>query len=273
MVRKRISSAENQFVKQAVEAKARKRGTKDFFIAEGPHLVDMAIESSAQIEEIFFTEDYIRTTEGKKIFDRLSDMETMPRFLIEVPSNIFAKISDTETPQGIVAVVVQPLTALFGLTVSSNPLIVVCDGVGDPGNLGTIIRVADAVAADAVVVLPGTCDPFSPKTVRATAGSIFNIPVISSDRSGLIEYMAYGKIDLIATDINGKHSLFACDFRRSIAFAFGNEAKGISRELSDRASDSVRIPLPGKAESLNVAVSAAVCLYEVVRQRTLQINS
>jgi len=267
VVRKKISSAENQFVRQAVEAKSRKRGSKNFFIAEGPHLVEIAAGSSAQIEEIFFTEDFVRTTEGRKILYKLSQMESVPRFSIEVPSNIFARISDTETPQGIIAVVEQPQTSLFGLAASNEPLMAVCDGVRDPGNLGTIIRVADAVAADAVIVLPGTCDPFSPKTVRATAGSIFNIPVISSDQNGLIDFMSYGKIGLITTDVDAEHSLFACDFRRPVALAFGNEAKGVSAELAAEAADSIKIPIPGKAESLNVAVAAAVCLYEAVRQR------
>ena len=268
MVHKKISSAENQYVKKAVEAKTRKRGGKAYFLAEGPHLVEVAAASSAPIEEVFFTMDFIRTAEGKKVLNLLSQMQSPPGLLVELPANILAKISDTEAPQGIIAVVAQLPVSLFGLKVRKEPLIAVCDGIGDPGNLGTIIRVSDAAGADAVVVLPGSCDPFSPKAVRATAGSIFNVPVIDMGYSGLFDYLADMNIDLIVADVNASASLYRCDLQRPAALAFGNEARGVSEELASRAADSVKIPIPGKAESLNVAVAAAVCLYEAVRQRT-----
>jgi TrmH family RNA methyltransferase len=268
MVRKKISSAENQFVKKAVEAKTRKRGGKDYFLAEGPHLVEVAAASSAPVEEVFFTMDFIRTAEGKKVLDRLSQMKSPPRLLVELPANILAKISDTEAPQGIIAVVYQLPASLFGLEARKEALIAVCDGIGDPGNLGNIIRVSDAAGADAVVVLPGTCDPFLPKVVRATAGSIFNVPVISVDHQDLLDYISAMDIDLIVTDVRAQRSLYDCDLRNGAALAFGNEARGVSEFLGTKTPWAVRIPIPGKAESLNVAVAAAVSLYEAVRQRT-----
>jgi len=269
MVRKKISSADNQFVRKAVAAKTRRRGRKDYFLAEGPHLVEMAAASSAPIEEVFFTLDFIRTAEGKKVLDRLSQMKSSPGLLVELPANILAKISDTEAPQGIIAVVSQLPVSLFGLKARKEPLIAVCDGVGDPGNLGTIIRVSDAAGADAVIVLPGSCDPFSPKAIRATAGSIFNVSVIDMGYSGLFDYLADMNIDLIVTDVNASISLYSSDLKKPVAFALGNEARGVTEILASRAAGAVRIPILGKAESLNVAVASAICLYEAVRQRTV----
>jgi TrmH family RNA methyltransferase len=116
-------------------------------------------------------------------------------------------------------------------------------------------------------MLPGTCDPLSPKTVRATAGSIFNIPVIICGYSEFLDYVALKMLDLIVTDIRARRSLYESDFKRPVAFVFGNEARGVSEVLRSKAIESVKIPIPGKAESLNVAIAAAVCLFEAVRQR------
>jgi TrmH family RNA methyltransferase len=104
--------------------------------------------------------------------------------------------------------------------------------------------------------------------VRATAGSIFNIPVIMCGHAEFLDYVALNMLDLIVTDVRACRSLYESDLRRSVAFSFGNEARGVSEALGLKATESVRIPIPGKAESLNVAIAAAVCLYEAVRQRT-----
>ena len=272
MSRKQVSSLDNQFVRKAVEAKTRKRGRKDYFLAEGPHLVEMAATASAPIEEVFITVDFMRTAQGKKVLGRLSQMQSPPNFLVEIPANILAKISDTETPQGVVAVIARLEFSLFGVTDRKEPLLLVCDGIQDPGNLGTIIRVADAAGADAVVVMPGSCDPLSPKVVRATAGSIFNVPVIGMDHSELFNYLSNMDIDLIVTDVKAGHSLYDCDLKKPVALALGNESRGVSQAMTVKADHVVRIPIQGKAESLNVAVAAAVCLYEAVRQRTVRIS-
>lgn len=269
IIPKKVSSVENQSVRKAMEAKTRKRGGKDYFLAEGTHLIEMAVASSAKIEEVFFTSEFIKTLQGRRVLKRLSQTESPPGSLLEVPVNILAKISDTETPQGIIAVIAQPSISLGFLEVIREPLFVLCDGIGDPGNLGTIIRVADAVAANAVVVLPGSCDPYSPKAVRATAGSIFNVPVIGTVYSGLFAYLDDMGIDLIVTDVKAGKSLYSCDLKGPVAVALGNEARGVSDALTSRAVGAIRIPIPGRAESLNVAVAAAICLYEALRQRAV----
>jgi TrmH family RNA methyltransferase len=264
---KKISSMENHFVRRAVEVRNRRRGGQDYFLAEGPHLVEMAAASSAQIEEVFFTADFARTAHGEHILTQLSRMQSPPRTFLEVTANVLSKISDTETPQGMIAIIARRRTSIIEIKSKRNPLITICDGVADPGNLGTIIRVSDAAGADAVVVMQGSCDPFSPKAVRATAGSIFNLPVISTDYPELIGYLADEKIDLIVTNAKSENSLYGSNLKRPVALAFGNEARGVSEAISSGATAAVGIPILGKAESLNVAVAASICLYEAVRQR------
>ena len=141
------------------------------------------------------------------------------------------------------------------------------DGVQEPGNLGTIIRTSDAVGADAVIMLKGTCDAFMQKTIRATAGSIFNIPIIYSGTDKFLEWLKLNGIMLVATALDSGKSAFDAGLENPIAFVFGNEAHGVSSEIKKKADLILKIPIYGKAESLNVSASAAVCLYEAVRQR------
>ncbi|MEJ2695301.1 MAG: RNA methyltransferase [Candidatus Sulfobium sp.] len=150
---------------------------------------------------------------------------------------------------------------------SGPPMVVVLDGIKDPGNLGTIIRTSDAAGAHAVVLLPGTCDPFMPKPLRASAGSVFNIPVVETEIAPLMKWMKERSIKMTVTSPDATDILYDADLTYPGAFAFGNEAHGVSRELKEEADLTVKIPIYGGAESLNVASSAAICLYEAVRQR------
>ena len=268
MIHKKITSLSNPLVGKAVEVRlGRSSSGQHVFLAEGPHLVGMAIASGASISEIFFTGDFMQTEEGAGLLDKISRTQAHARATIEVTDRILAKISDTESPQGVVAIVSYKPVSLSDLQLKGAPMIAACDGIQDPGNLGAIIRASDAAGADAVVVLPGTCDPYSPKTVRATAGSIFNIPVIMAEHSELIDFVTSKDIKLVVTDIRANRSLYQIDLTRPSAFAFGNEARGVSAILAAKAAASISIPIRGKAESLNVAAAAAVCLYEAVRQR------
>lgn len=246
------------------------------FLVEGPHLLDTAISSPhAVIKRVFFTGDFGGRGEGQQLLRRIvqkGDAGDPGRgereaVLLEVPEALLSLLADTETPQGIVALVSYPVAALGDIAFRDAPFLVVCDGIRDPGNLGTIIRAADAAGADGVVVLPGSCDAFMPKTVRATAGSLFSLPVVHSAPGALADYCESAGIALVVADVRAAMPVYAFDFVRPVAVAFGNEAHGPGKELIARATERVKIPIIGKAESLNVAMSATVCLYEAVRQR------
>jgi TrmH family RNA methyltransferase len=187
--------------------------------------------------------------------------------IFEVTEHIINKLTDTDTPQGIIAIVSYKSQNLEEIIFKSIPLIVVINGVQEPGNLGTIIRTSDAAGADAVIILPGTCDVFMQKTLRATAGSIFNIPIVYAETDELLRWLRANSIQLIATALDLDKSIFDSDLKKPLALVFGNEAHGVSNVIKKNADLVLKIPIFGKAESLNVAISAAVCLFEAVRQR------
>jgi TrmH family RNA methyltransferase len=265
MHRPKITSPSNTQIKEAVTIResGRKKGRSTFLI-EGLHLIESAIRAGAEIDRVFFTDSFNARREGREMLKTLAKTN---RNVFEVAPRLLDKIADTETPQGVVAVVTYFSPALDTLRLNDPPLLAVADGIQDPGNLGTIIRTSDAAGADGVLLLPGTCDPFMSKTVRATAGSIFNIPVVHTDRTELLEWIRDKGIHLTVTAAGAPKSLFGADLDVPVAFVFGNESRGVSGPLRKAADLVVKIPIHGRAESLNVATSAAICLYEAVRQR------
>jgi len=173
-------------------------------------------------------------------------------------------MADTVTPQGIVAVARQSPTSLRDVFAASPTLVAICEEVRDPGNLGTIIRAADAAGADAVVLTGRTVDLYNPKVVRATTGSLFHVPVaVGADLAATVERAHDAGLRIIAADVGGEDFLA----RRAVlaeptAWLFGNEARGLEESAAALADLSLRLPIYGKAESLNLATAASVCLYE-----------
>lgn len=268
---KTIKSQANPHIREALEIKnKRSKYSQDAFIVEGSHLIEMAAGSGSFIKKVFFTHAFSAKADNQ-VFLRLLQKKTTEVF--EVSEHILNKLADTETPQGLAAIVSRSLNSLEGIEFKGRPFIVVADGIQEPGNLGAIIRTADAAGADAMIILPGTCDAFMPKTLRATAGSIFNMPVVYSGYKAFIEWAEENSIALFTTAVNAKKNLFEADLSTPLAFVFGNEAHGVNIKLRDRADMLIKIPIYGKAESLNVAAAAAVCLYEAVRQRTVRTTA
>jgi TrmH family RNA methyltransferase len=251
-----IESLQNPLVKEIVSIRDRKRRGGGFMV-EGPHLVESALGAGAEIVQAFFL-----GTQHKALIKRTAHSGAR---VFEVSEKVLKKLSGTETPQGILAVVSLKGSTLPDIDMGRGP-VVVLDGVQDPGNVGTIIRTADAAGASGVVVLQGTADAFSQKALRASSGSIFNIAIINAQRKTVGHELKGLGLRMVATTLEAETSIFEADLTGPLALAFGNETKGVSPELR-RASDlAVKIPVRGGAESLNVASSAAVALYEVMRR-------
>jgi len=262
----KITSSSNPKIKAAVDIRRRKSRTENApFIIEGPHLIEMALNADTPVSEVFFSEAFGKKKEGQKLLKQLSKHATR---IFEVTEPVFHKLAETETPQGIIAVATCSPLSLNQLRVKSNAVLVVSDGIQDPGNLGTIIRTADASGADAVIILPGTCDVFMQKTIRTTAGSLFNVPIAYASVDELVDWLRAHKINLAVTSADAEQSLFEVRLDRPVALVFGNEAHGVQEDLRKAADIMLRIPIYGKAESLNVASAAAACLYEAARQRS-----
>lgn len=257
---KKITSLTNPLIREILRQKKEKTGHS--LVVEGRRLIEMALSSNTPVERVFFTDTFKAKHD---LF--LTQLSRKASALIETSDHVLSKIADTETPQGIVALITYRVRNLSEVSLGTNPLIVVCDGVRDPGNLGTIIRAADSAGADAVILLPGTCDPFLPKGIRATAGSIFNLSVLFSRPEAIVEWLRKRSVSLIAADVHALSTIYEADMKKPMALAFGNEAAGVSAYLKRSSNMMVSIPMPGKTESLNVATSAAICLYEAVRQR------
>ena len=187
-----------------------------------------------------------------------------------VSDRVAAALSDTVTPQGVVAVV-RPDASDIDTVLAANPrLLAVLVGVADPGNAGTVIRTADAVGADAVILAGGSVDPHNPKCVRASAGSLFNLPVVRADSvATVIDRMHSRSIQVLAATLTDALDLESPQVQSTlgdaVAWLFGNEAHGVPDDVSAAADLQVRIPIHGRAESLNLAAAAAICLYATAR--------
>jgi TrmH family RNA methyltransferase len=230
------------------------------FLAEGVRVVEDLLSSPLRISWVASSssvEDGSRTARLIKEIDRRG----IPHRKLD-PSE-FGGYTATETPQGVIAVVETPRTRLQDLNFgATRSLVLLVDAIQDPGNLGTIIRSAEAFAAEAIVLLPGTVDPWNPKVVRAAAGSAFRVPIAESPWDEAAEYLRRRGFRLLGASKEGPPIAEKGD---RIALVLGNEGAGISDEVRAGLDVIISIPLPGRAESLNVAAAAAILLYELTR--------
>ena len=235
-----ITSSSNPRVRQVAQwqAKAKERRQAGIFLVEGFKMFGEAPEEA--VTEIYISEEALekarRQPELMGKLDR-TGYET-------VTEEVFAKMSDTQTPQGILCVIKRPGHGLEQLLEAPRPLLMVLENLQDPGNLGTIVRTGEGAGVTGVIIGSGTADIYAPKTVRATMGSIYRVPVVCAE-----DYYD------------------GFSFREATAFLIGNEGAGLSPELAEAAEGRVRIPMEGQLESLNAAVAASLLMYEAHRQR------
>jgi TrmH family RNA methyltransferase len=225
------------------------------FLAEGPNLVEAALRRGL-VSEVFVTE---------------AAMARFGSLLAEVPVHEVTEraakaLSDTVTPVGLVAVCATPDVALADVVADGPRLVAVAVEISEPGNAGTLIRIADAMGAGAVVLAGSSVDPYNGKCLRASAGSIFSIPVVTEpDAARAVTALADAGLQVLATTVDGEVSLDDAALDAPTAWLFGPESHGLPSELAKMATLRVRIPIPGNAESLNVASAASICLYQSAR--------
>jgi TrmH family RNA methyltransferase len=225
------------------------------FLAEGPNLVEAALRRGL-VDEVFATEDALH---------RYGAM--LDGAQVHVVTEKAAKaLSDTVTPVGLVAVCSMPEGAMADVLASEPRLVLVAVGISEPGNAGTLIRLADAMGADAVVLAGHAVDPYNGKCLRASAGSIFSLPVLEvTDTAEVIAALQGIGVRVLATTLDGEVSLDDAELSTPTAWLFGPEAHGLSTDVAGSADARVSIPMHGSAESLNVAAAAAICLYQSAR--------
>ncbi len=262
-----ITSRQNEvykFLKALAEPHTRRK--HGAFLLEGATFVAEVLEQAAEsVLLVALTPELAETERGKQILE--SAQRARVSVVLMAPA-LMDELAPSETPQGVLAAIRQPSRERLGqMKVPPTATVVVLEGVQDPSNVGAIIRVADAVGAVAVLYTKGTADPYSPKAVRASAGSILHLPVLpTASVTEAAEWLRENKFQLVATVPEGGINVFTADFSQRVAIIVGNEARGISLEARQRADLLVTIPMAGKAPSLNVAVATAVVLYELFRR-------
>lgn len=263
-----ITSLRNPKIK-AVKAlrQAKYRERRDEFLVEGIRLVKEAIDCDAPVKMLLFCPNKLRSQIGLGLVDTALEKGIE---CVSVSSRVFDSISEKDNPQGIIAVA-ERLNLTFNHLESNNPtLLVVAYELRDPGNLGAIIRTADSAGASGVMVTGVSVDIFDPQCVRATMGSIFSLPVIRVREIGeLKDWLSQNSIKMIATSPSAKRYYFDLEYDEPVAIVLGNEAEGLDAEILEDADEVVKIPMLGRADSLNVASAAAIIIYEVVRQRMI----
>lgn len=246
-------------VKSLVSLKNYRR-REGLFVVEGLRAVEEAVNSDYEVEFVLISDDFLKRYGGK--LHGFGDVN-----IFQVPKKVYKTLSDTQTPQGVMAVVRMRNYELADLC-RGNFLIVALDGIKDPGNMGTIIRTADAVGASGVLAGKGCVDVYNPKVIRATMGSIFHLPVIEEiDLQQALKELYKKGAKIIVTSLGANKSYLDVDYKSPAVVVFGSEAEGVSKDILAMPAEQVKIPIPGKAESLNVAVSSGILLYEAVRQR------
>lgn len=258
-----ITSPTNNLVKLVTSLHYKKgRNEQNLYLAEGIHLVTEALKAGVKIQRFLWTDKLLSSPEGKKLLQCLEEQSTGT----EVTEGIFCKIAETENPQGVLALIEIPPPQ--SLDFSQISLGVIIDGVQDPGNVGTIIRTAWAVGADCLFFTSGTADPYQGKVVRSTMGGIFYQRIVNHLTPQAIYTQARENgVAIVGGYPGADQSYYDINFLKPTLFLVGSEGKGISQEWAEYDIQKVHIPQPGHAESLNVAVSCGILLYEAVRQR------
>lgn len=253
------SNARVKLARQLHQRKGRQRSGR--WLVEGVRPLEEAVRHGAIPETVFVTSD---SEQDPRVVTLLEVIQQRGGHVLHVAASLLPYICEAQTPQGIAAIVQAPKMAadVFG---ADERLLLIIDGVQDPGNMGTMCRTALAVNADGVIIVPGSVDPGNPKVVRASAGALFGLKLAVMQPQELLIALSQHRTRLVAAHVNAEASLFEIDWAGSIALLVGNEATGPSAALLAGADTRVRIPMPGPVESLNVSVAAALCLYEAMR--------
>lgn len=256
-----IESAENNLVKNIVKLKEKKhRDEQGLFVIEGEKFVDEII--NYKVVQYIVSEDY----QNKWKYEQKAKT-------VVVKNHLFKKMCDTVNPQGILAVCRQKQYDIKDMMRMNNPFIVIGEKISDPGNLGTIIRTADAAGASGLILSKNSTDIYNPKVLRSTAGSIFHLPIITDmDLDRCIPKLKEQGFTLFGAHLSGHTLPYSLDLKNSTALVIGNEANGLTQSTSDLLDDLVKIPMLGSAESLNASVACGILIYEIVRQRIVNYS-
>ena len=261
-----ITSLQNPRVKQLVKLRERRdRDEAGLFLVEGYREIRRALEKGVRPKELYFSPEWFLGENEPALIEQAQQAGAQ---LFELSKDAFAKVAYRERPDGLLAVAPQWKHGLTDLTLSPRPFLLVVESIEKPGNLGTILRSADAAGCDAVIVCDAVTDIFNPNVVRASTGVLFSVPIVVADSASVHSFLVEKGIRVVATTPDTPNLYSHADLRGPLAIVMGSEQYGLSQFWLKESNLLVRIPMAGQADSLNVAMATIITLFEAVRQRT-----
>lgn len=261
-----ITSPTNNNIKHVKSLHKKKyREAYDEFLIDGLRIIEHALDNNAEFKAIYYHEEIVNYERNYKLFKKIHDKNIN---LYKINNKILRDIATTDNPQGILGVIKRKYYSLKDIINNEKFFLIILDRLQDPGNVGTIIRTADAAGADGLIALKGTVDIYNSKTIRSTMGSIFTMPIVHVDDLGeLVNTLEIHNSDIISTSLEAEKYHFEVEYGNKNAIIIGNEGNGICDELIGSSNVKVKIPMFGNAESLNASVASGIIIYELVRQK------
>jgi TrmH family RNA methyltransferase len=260
-----LASPSNPRIKAAVRLRDRReRDATGLTLVDGARELRRALDARVDVVEAFMCEPLLAGEDARAVLDALRRRDVTVTTTTE---RAFAKLAFGDRSEGFVAVVRAPSLALDDLVVPAEPLIVVIEAVEKPGNVGAVLRSADGAGVDAVIAASPRTDLANPNVIRASAGTIFSVPMAAASTDEVRRWLADRGIRIVAARVDGAHDYTAANLRGAVAIVVGSEAKGLTGAWQGADVETIRLPMLGIADSLNVSVSAAILAYEARRQR------
>ncbi|OAB79001.1 TrmH family RNA methyltransferase [Cochleicola gelatinilyticus] len=263
---KHISSLQNPLIKHVMQLqeKSRERKKSGVFVLEGQQEIELALEGGYLLKTLFFCSEIISEAQLSKVQAKV----TTALEAIEITKVVYEKIAYRKSTEGVIAIVQSKEQALSSLEFSNkNPLLLVAEAPEKPGNIGAILRTADAANVDAVLIANMKTDLYNPNVIRSSVGCLFTNTVATGTTSEIIAFLKAQKITIYCAALQASVAYHTCDFEKSTAIVMGTEATGLSTEWLENSDQNIIIPMLGKVDSMNVSVAAGILIFEAKRQR------
>jgi len=261
-----IQSRQNDQVKNLVKLRERKhRDRQSRFLVEGLREIGHALTAGFELTHLYYCTDFFPSDTHATFIGEQKEAGRFP--VIGMSPDAFTKASHREGPDGLIAIAVQQGNVLSDIKLTEQALLLVLEGIEKPGNLGAILRSADGAGVDAVILVDCVLDLYNPNAIRSSQGLVFALPIVSTSRETLTDWLEASQIVCCATTPDTETLHWDVDYQKGVALLMGSESDGLTDYWLEKAAHKIRIPMAGQADSLNVAAATAVCLYEAKRQR------
>ncbi len=270
-MRKQISSLQNDLVKKTslLQSKSRERRKQGLFVVEGVREISLALESGLEFRNLMICEEIAREADIlglEGLFESTSEKSKTE--WLSVSRKVYEHLAHRKTTEGVIGIASSPERSLENLTLGKNPLVLVAEASEKPGNIGALLRTADAADLDAVIIANPRTDLYNPNIIRSSVGCLFTQTVIMASTEEIISFLKKKKIAILGAALHERSiPYYQADFKKAAAIVLGTEDKGLSDLWLEQSNQLIQIPMGGKIDSLNVSVSGAILIFEAKRQR------